>query len=381
MRRRSLLAGLALAPAAARAQRGDTVFWNAWGGDPRTNDFITWVDARMQVLHGIAVRHVKLTDTAEAVARVLAEQKAGRVEGGSVDLIWINGPNFLAMKQQKLLLGPVLDVLPNARLLDKRLDGITRIDFTVPTGGYEVPWRLARIVLIHSLAAPPRSMAELLSWSSTNLGRFTHPTARNFLGATFLKQALIELAADKPALLLPAANVEAVTAPLWDWYRALRPALWRGGRAFPETDAAQQTLMNDGEIDLMISFDPATAAIGARDGTLPKTARATGFAGGSIANCSFVAIPFNAAHKEAALLLANFLLSPDAQAHAADPGSLAVPPLLDLDRLEPADRARFSALPQLPGLPSAAELGPALPEPHPSWMTAVTAAWERLVTA
>ncbi|HQE97017.1 MAG TPA: hypothetical protein PKY20_02370, partial [Methanothrix sp.] len=46
---------------------------------------------------------VKLTDTAEAVTRVISEKAAGQDSGGSVDLIWINGPNFLAMKDQGLL--------------------------------------------------------------------------------------------------------------------------------------------------------------------------------------------------------------------------------------------------------------------------------------
>lgn len=359
MFRRTFLAGLAATPARAA---DETVYWNAWGGDPRTNDFIAWTNERMQALHGITVRHVKLTDTAEAVARVLAEKSAGRLEGGSVDLIWINGANFLAMKQQGLLHGPVLNQLPNAKRLTEEVRSLAAADFTIPTEGYEIPWRLARIVFIHTKPNPPPSMAAMLDWSKANPGRLTHPTARNFLGATFLKQALVEFAPDKSALQRPATD--AAMAPLWTWYRALRPNLWRGGKAFPETDAAQQTLMNDSELDLIISFDPSAAAIGVRDGTLPPTARAVGLAGGTIGNLSFVAIPFNAAHKQAALLLCDFLLSPEAQTHAADPASLALPPLINL-----------------PAQPPQPDLGPALPEPHPSWMTALTAAWEKLVNA
>jgi ABC-type uncharacterized transport system YnjBCD substrate-binding protein len=44
---------------------------------------------------------VKLDDTANAVAKVLAEKAAGKNEGGSVDLIWINGENFASMKRQE----------------------------------------------------------------------------------------------------------------------------------------------------------------------------------------------------------------------------------------------------------------------------------------
>jgi putative thiamine transport system substrate-binding protein len=55
-----------------------------------------------------------LTDTAEAVARVVAEKAAGRTEGGSVDLIWINGENFAAMKEQDLLFGPLPRICPTS---------------------------------------------------------------------------------------------------------------------------------------------------------------------------------------------------------------------------------------------------------------------------
>src|SRR3546814_8861449 len=56
--------------------------------------------------------------SSDLVSRVVAEKAASRTEGGSVDLIWINGPNLLAMKQQNLLFGPLTERLPNFRLVD-----------------------------------------------------------------------------------------------------------------------------------------------------------------------------------------------------------------------------------------------------------------------
>ena len=64
----------------ARA-RGQTVFWNAWAGDDRTNAFIAWVGGEVQKRYGITIDHVKLKDTAEAVTRVVAEKAAGRKGG------------------------------------------------------------------------------------------------------------------------------------------------------------------------------------------------------------------------------------------------------------------------------------------------------------
>ena len=96
-------------------RKGETVYWNAWGGDERTNGFIAWVGDQVRDRYGVDLRQVKLTDTGEAVARVVAEKSAGRDTDGSVDLIWINGPNFLSMKEKGLLYGPFVDKLPNAR--------------------------------------------------------------------------------------------------------------------------------------------------------------------------------------------------------------------------------------------------------------------------
>jgi putative thiamine transport system substrate-binding protein len=316
------------------------------------------------------------------VARVVAEKAAGRASGGSVDLVWINGPNFLAMKEQGLLFGPVLDRLPNARFVDREGKPATVVDFTVPVDGLAVPWRMAQVVFVHDAARvpdPPRSMAALADWARANPGRTTHPNVRNFMGVTFLKQALYEVAPD-PALLLRPATDEALRPAadaLWAWYDRLRPHLWRGGRAFPENGPAQRPLMLDGEIDIYISFNPAEAAVAIANGGLPASARSFVLAGGTIGNASFLGIPFNAANAAAAMVAADFLLGAEAQAEAQDPRVLGSPTVLDLGALPPADRARFEAAPPSPAMLTGAALGRPLPEPHPSWMGRITAEWER----
>ena len=111
--------------------RGETVYWNAWGGEPRMNDLIAWAGEQVEEQFGVTVVHVKLSDTAEAVSRVLAEKAAGRDRDGGVDLIWINGENFAAMKEQDLLFGPWAESLPNFPLTDPDDNPDVREDFTV----------------------------------------------------------------------------------------------------------------------------------------------------------------------------------------------------------------------------------------------------------
>jgi putative thiamine transport system substrate-binding protein len=400
--RRAVLAGLAATPlvgvpafsretrsfASIRdTARGQTVFWNAWGGDERTNAFIAWAGAETQRRFGVRINHVRLRDTAEAVTRVIAEKQASRNAGGSVDLIWINGPNFLAMKTQGLLYGPFAEALPNWRHVDTVGKRSNVVDFTVPVEGFASPWRMAQVVFVYDSARTPvdglpKAAAAMPEWARRNPGRLTHPNARNFMGATFLKQALVELAPDARILSLPVddAGFEAATAPLWRWYDELRPHLWRQGREFPETAPAQRQLLNDGEIDIAISFSPAEAAVSIANRLLPASARVYVLSGGTIGNTSFVAIPYNAANKEGAMVVADFLLEPATQARAQDPRNLGDFTVLDVARLPTDERRHFLELAADPALPSNAELGKTLDEPHPSWMTRIVETWERRTT-
>ncbi|MFD0466231.1 ABC transporter substrate-binding protein [Microvirga aerilata] len=334
------------------AARGQTVYFNAWAGDPQTNAFIAWVGDLASKRHGVTVEHAKLKDTAEAVTRVVAEKAAGRNSGGSVDLIWVNGPNFLSMKNQGLLFGPFAEKLPNWRYVDTEKKPSNLVDFTVPVEGNAVPWRMAQVVFLYDEAHTPpstipKSVPALLGWAKANPGRLTHPTVRDFLGATFLKQALYELTPDHGVLQSPATddNFTKATAPLWTWYDALRPHLWRAGREFPATGTAQIQLLNDGEISLAISFNPADAAVSIKKGTLPESARVYVLDKGTIGNTSFVAIPYNAANKEAAMVVANLLLEPEVQAQAQDPKWIGSFTVLDFEKLSPNSASCSTARP------------------------------------
>jgi len=368
--------------------RGQTVFWNAWAGDEKTNAFIAWVGEQVKARYGVSVQHVRLKDTAEAITRVVAEKSAGRSQDGSVDLIWINGPNFLNMKQQGLLFGPVTQALPNFRYVDTAKKRSNVIDFTTPVDGMAVPWRMAQIVFVYDSARirnateAPRSAPALLEWAKKHPGRLTHPDVSNFLGSTFLKQALMDLVAE-PALLQQAATdatFSATTAPLWAWYDALRPTLWRQGQQFPANGAAQRQLLNDGEIDITLSFNPSEAAVSVEAGLLPASVRTIAWTKGTIGNTSFVAIPYNAKNKEGALVVANFLIEPETQARAQDIRQMGNLNVLDLDKLPTAQRQLFAQLADHPALPNAAELGAPRLEPHASWMTRITAEWQKRYT-
>ena len=364
--------------AVTAAANGQTVYWNAWGGSTQTNDFIAWVGERVSEDYSVTLEHVKLSDTADAVSRVLAEKSAGQNEDGAIDMIWINGANFAAMKDANLLFGPFAESLPNWALVDVQGKSV-QSDFTVPTDGMESPWAMAQVVFIHDtadLAAPLGSMEAILEWSSANPGRFTFPQPPDFLGTTFLKQALIDLLDDTTVLSAPVGdNYDEVTAPLWDFMDALTPTLWRQGKAYPQTGPRQLQLIADNEVDLAISFSPGEASAAIANFQLPDTARTFVLDKGTLGNASFVAIPYNSGSSEGAMVVANFLMSAEAQTRAQNPDILGYGTVLNMDALSTDERAAFDALDLGVATLSPAELGTALPEPHPSWATRLADDW------
>jgi len=75
------------------------------------------------------------------------------------------------------------------------------------------------------------------------------------------------------------------------------------------------------------------------------------------------------------MVVADFLLSPEAQARALDPEVLGYGTVLDIEKLSAEDRAAFEGIELGVATLTPDALGPALPEPHPSWMERLTEDW------
>ncbi len=363
-----------------RAARGQTVYFNAWAGSERINAYLQWAAAELQRDFGVKLQLVKISDAADVVKRIRTEKQAGRKDTeGTVDLVWINGENFAAMKRDGLLSAPFAQALPNFQWVDTVGKPTTLVDFSVPTDGLESPWGMAQLTFFADakrLPQVPQSMAELLALARTQPGRITYPRPPNFHGTTFVKQALIEHALDVKALAQPVtpAALAAQAAPLWRFLDALHPHLWRGGKQFPQNSAAVRQMMADGELVMALTFNPNEAANEIAAKRLSATVQSWHFDKGTIGNTHFVAIPYNAPSKAAAQVVANFLLSPAAQARKADIDVWGDPTVLDVARLPAAERARFASAVR-PG--QLAQSAPALPEPHASWVDALEKEWTR----
>ena len=358
--------------------RGQTVYFNAWAGSERINAYLQWAAGELLAQSDVRLEHVKITETAEVVKRVRAEKAAGKADG-SVDLVWINGENFLTMKRESLLFGPFADALPNFRFVDVVGKPTTRVDFSEPVEGLEAPWGMAQLTFFADrkrVATPPRNLSAMLEFARANPGRLTYPRLPDFHGTSFVKQALVDLNPDRSALYRPVTNqsLASATAPVWSFLDALHPHLWRAGRQFPQNAAAIRQMMSDGELLIALTFNPNEAANEIAAKRMADSVYSFQFGGGTIGNTHFVAIPFNARARDAAQVVANFLLSPVAQARKAYIAQWGDPSVLALDKLSATDRARFNSKP-LPG--QVEQTMPTILEPHGSWVDPLEKEWLR----
>lgn len=360
--------------------KGQTVYFNGWGGSEAINDYVLWAAEQVKSRYGITIKHVKVTDIGDVVGRILAEKSVGRLEGGSVDLMWINGENFKAMKEHGLLAEAYSQLLPNYQLIDTENKPSTLYDFTVPVNNLEVPWGMAQLVFMYDSAkvpTPPQNMDELLTFAQKNQGRFTYPAPPAFHGTTFLKQILLEKISNHALLAQPVSQEEfnRITEPLWQYLDKLHPLMWRKGRSFTTSSSELMTLLDNGEIFISYSFNPNDASRAITNGELPASVRSYVHKKGTIANTHFVAVPFNSSAKEAALVFANFLISPEAQARKNDPKIWGDPTVLSMAKLNSVQKDLFDVIPRGLATLSSEDLGITYPEPHSSWVDMLEKAW------
>lgn len=358
---------------------GSTVRFFGWGGDANINRWLdTWVAGELMKRYSITFERVPM-DAPVFVNKLLGEKSAGR-DTGSMDLLWINGENFRNAKDAGLLYGPYAQVLPN---FQKYVDpDMAAFDFGYPTEGYESPYGRAHFVFEYDSARtpnPPKSFGELREWVLNNPGRFTYPQPPDFTGSAFIRQAFYALTGGHEQYMKGwDAQRFADRAPLlWKYLNSMKPSLWQEGRSYPKGPAAQDTLFARGEVDLNMNYNPTHAQRKILEGTYPDTVRTYRMLDGGISNTHFVAIPFNAPNKAGAMVVADFLMSPEAQLSKFDAANWGDFPAIEMERLPDEWREKFDAMDLGPATLSPQELATtAVPEVPAQYLEALEDGWD-----
>ena len=360
---------------------GQTVDLWMYGGDNQGNAYVDDVLAPAAEKLGVTLRRVPVADTKDALRRLLAEKSAGE-ESGKVDLVWVNGDNFATGRQADAWLCGWAGKLPSAKYLAPD-DALVTRDFGTDVDGCESPWHKAQFTFAYDSARipnPPTTFSDLLTWAEDNPGRFTYPAPPDFTGSVFVRQALYAASggADQVPAAYDTSDYERLTPALWSSLEALAPSLWREGRTYPRDSAALDRLYANGEVDLTMTYGPATLTELVANGTFPKTTRVLTLEEGTVGNASFLAIPSTSGDQAGAMVVADLALSPAQQAAKADPDVWGQFTALDLDRLTSDDRAAFDRLPRSPIVPPYEELSEnAVPELSSGWVTPLDQGWRR----
>lgn len=353
------------------AAKGQTVDWYMWGGSPAVNKYVNdFLANELKRKYDIKLRQVPVKDIAEIVSKLVIEKQAGKNQGGSVDLMWINGENFRTCKSQELLHGPFTENLPNNKYINWSNPTVSH-DFGTPVDGMESPWGSAQMVMIYDTKRtpnPPKSIPALLHWIQENPGRFTYPAPPDFTGSVFIRHIFYSHSESTTKWQGEYSNEELsqTAEKTYKTLKEIKPKMWRAGATYPESPVKLNTLFADAEVDLSFSYQQGEASNNIRDGLFPETVKTYVFDEGTIANTHFVAIPYNAADKAAAMVVANYLLSPEAQLKKSSPEVWGDFPAIDTTRLTKEWQGKFSTLPrgkatlsdeelqshQLPELPS-----------------------------
>lgn len=371
-------------PAILAKAKGQTVNWFMWGGSTTINSFVDKLVGGEAKKFGVKVNRVPLTDTVQAIQKVLGEKQAGRKTGGSVDLIWVNGENFRTGKQAGLWFGGATQKLGNTKLVDWNSPSIA-FDFGEAVNGFEVPWGRAQFAFIYNsdtVKPVPNTMAELLAWVRAHPGQFTYPAPPDFTGSVFVRHVLYFVNGGFKDLLGPfnQAKFDAVAPKLWKTLNDLKPALWRGGSTFPASITELDTLYSNGEVAIDITYGPGGVGAQVDKGIFPPSTREFVFREGTIGNVNFTAVPFNAAHKEAALVVQNILISPKFQHFMAQPKLFGQLPAINVKRAGPVWAKKFDAIPNPPSVLGARALTRNTnPELQAGWVTAVEKGWKENV--
>ena len=327
---------------------------------------------------------VPIDGSAVYVNKVLGEKQAGKIRGGAVDTIWVNGENFRTMMQGGLLFGPYADKLPNIKYSSPDILGF---DFGFPIKGYESPYGAAQCVMEYNSAyvnSPPSDIGELFKWAKANPGKITYPALPDFTGSVFVRHVFYYVAGGYGKLMGPFnEEVYSTIAPeVWELLNEIEPYLWREGKTYPESSTKSKELLGNGEIYFNINYGPDGASSQILQGAYPESIKTFMFKDGMIGNINFIAISFNSDSKAGSMVMANELLNPEVQYAAARPTPVGMSWMtaLDLTKVPVDYQRKFSDLPLHPSRLSTEILNQySVPEIQADWLLRIEEDWQKYV--
>ncbi len=329
--------------------KGTTVRMYMWGGDEGINSYMDeYAIPTVKKQYNITLERVPL-DTPEILNQLMNEKKAG-VDTGTIDIVWMNGEYFYNAKNNDLLYGPILNQIPNVeKYVDTNALEVV-YDFGTETEGMEVPWGKVQFVFQYDAAkvpVPPKNFTELGDWIIANPGKFTYPDPADFTGNAFIRHLFYQSAGGVENILdqgFDEAFATENSQKMWDYLNDIEPYLWREGTTYPNNLTELDRLYSEGEVYMTMGYNEGRAESLIEKGIFPSTTKTFVLDSGSIGNAHFLSIPENSPNKAGAMVVINFLLSPEAQLMKMEPIYWGENMALDSTKLSDEDVAKLNSI-------------------------------------
>lgn len=328
--------------------KGKTVNFYGWGGDDKRNE---WIDSYlipiMKDKYDVTVNRVGM-DIDEINNLLLAEKNSDK--DGNVDVVWINGENFANAKKNDFLYGPFTQKLPNFNDYIDAESSDVKFDFGEPVEGMEAPYGKAQFVFLYDSAkikTPPTNHEEFLELAKENPGKITYAALPDFTGSVFVRNIISDIQGYEDFMdkNLTKEQLEGMLEPSMKYLKELSGYLWNNGETYPPDNPTLENMFADGEVLLAMSYNPNTASMLIAQGKFPDTVKTFVFDKGNIGNTHFLSIGKKSPNKEAAMVVINEILSPEAQISKADPNVLGDLPVVDYDKLTDEQKKSYDAIP------------------------------------
>lgn len=350
--------------------KGSTVNLMMWQGDPLINAYMqSYVIPNLKEKYEVTL-NIASGQGNNIVQLLMAEMQAQK-QSSEIDLMWINGETFYQLRQIDGLFGPFTDKLANAQYIDFQ-NPFINTDFQQPVNGYECPWGNVQMAIIYNsekVPNPPKNRAELEAFVKANPGKFTFDN--QFTGLTFLKALLIDIAGGMQELngKFDETKYAKYSTELWTYLKKIQPYLWKQGKTFPEGVAPMHQLFANTELWFTMSNNDCEVDNKVLEGLFPTTSRSYVPDFGSIQNSHYMGIPKLSGNKAAAMVVCNFLISPEAQYQKQDPKVWGDGTILDINKLTSEWKTKFENLPNRKYAPKRSDIqSKALMELAPEYM-------------